>query len=150
MSFWQLHEKKPTEHQNMFLLTQQFTEVGKHEWYLKKSHSQMCSTPAFYIQDIWVQTSVQTGYPDHDVSRFCQPFQANDSIVPKIRPRALPFISFPIHYSLIILCYIIWTEKTHISYVNKYLDNNFQHGQCCTWICNSLWIHLTNFHEKTQ
>jgi hypothetical protein len=33
---------------------------------------------------------------------FPQSFKANDGTVPSIRPRPFPFISFPIHYSLIV------------------------------------------------
>jgi len=34
---------------------------------------------------------------------FLSPSRQSDADVPQIRPRSLPFTSFPIHYSLIIL-----------------------------------------------
>jgi hypothetical protein len=47
--------------------------------------------------------------------RFCgfpQSFQANARIVPEMRPRPLPSISFPIHYSLIILSFEILSASS--------------------------------------
>jgi hypothetical protein len=45
----------------------------------------------------------ETGYTDGRFSRFPQSLQATDGLVPKIRPRPHPPLSYPIDYLLIIL-----------------------------------------------
>jgi hypothetical protein len=48
----------------------------------------------------------ETGYSDRDFSSFSQPVQANARIAYlKMRPRPLPFKSFPIHHSRITLSF---------------------------------------------
>jgi hypothetical protein len=44
----------------------------------------------------------EIGYPGWEFHGFLQSLQANAEKAPEIRPRQLPSISFPIHYSLII------------------------------------------------
>jgi hypothetical protein len=54
---------------------------------------------------------------------FPQSLQANSGVVPSIRPRPLPSISFSIHHLLIIRRYIVWATDS----VVKFVTNNMVH-----------------------